>query len=395
MIWASGCRRGLKPPPNAEPGPSETQKRTRFKGFGSFNPRRLLSVLLILGVLLPLTARAQAPAAPQQVFVIRDYDVSGRDRLVFIDLLTGAERYIDVPGDRYTALPGGVLYVDTDMRRVMYAAADGVVSEHPFIQLGDARRIDWIISPDGARIAWTLTRGSPDALTTVTTVAALNGTVAAPPITDGPREGIRAFPVAFSADGSALILDFQPDTLGDLTPFRQYAALFSVDLASGARRSLPGEPGCFCGGGTDGRLFVRMALAQGRAGFDLQVYNLLTGAGETIPGLSLDTYTQGGDVLISPDGTRALYALGQVRGFGTPNQTLQTVFVLVDLLTLTQRPLVEPINTLIRPLAWTEDNTAVLLTSPTRNGTWKLDIAGETLQAVAEAAYIGVIGLTP
>jgi hypothetical protein len=357
----------------------------------AFIPRLRLVLLLLL---FALPARAQT-IAPQQVFVIRDYDVSGRDRLVFIDLLTGTERYIDVPGDRYIALPDGVLYVDTEARRVMYAAANGAISAHPFIQLGDARRIDWILSPDGTRIAWTLTTGAPDALTTVTTVATLDGTQSAPPITDGPREGIRAFPVAFSADGGALIMDFQPDTLGDLTPFRQYAALFSVDLATGERQSLPGEPGCFCGAGTDGRLFVRMGLAGGRAGFDINVYNLSSGTGRIIPSLSLDTYTQGGDVLISPDGTRALYALGQVRNFGTPNQTLQTVFVLVDLLTMTQRPLVEPINTLIRPVAWTEDNTAVLFTSPMRNGTWKLNIADDTLQAVAEAAYIGVIGLSP
>lgn len=391
--------RGLKPPSKAEPSPSGTQKRTRLCGlpqeYGCAVARPYIILFMIFGLLMVLPARAQTIGAPQQVFIIRDYDVNGRDRLVFIDLLTGEERYIDVPGDRYTALPGGVLYVDTEARRVMYAAADGVVSVHPFIQLGEARRIDWIISPDRTRIAWTLTSGSPTALTTVTAVAALDGSQPTTPFTDGPREGIRAFPVAFSADGSALIMDFQPDTLGDLTPFRQYAALFSVDLATGERRSLPGEPGCFCGAGTDGRLFVRMGLAGGRAGFDLNVYNLGTGARQTIPGLSLDAYTQGGDVLISPDGTRALYALAQVRNFGTPNQTLQTVFVLVDLLTMTQRPLVQPINTLIRPLAWTEDNTAVLFTSPIRNGTWKLNIADDTLHAVAEAAYVGVIGLTP
>jgi hypothetical protein len=134
---------------------------------------------------------------------------------------------------------------------------------------------------------------------------------------------------------------------------------------------------------------VRMALAQGRAGFDLNVYNLDNGAQERIESVQLDNFTQGGDVIIAPDGTQAIYALAQVRNFGTPQQTIQTVFVLVDLLTMTQHTVIEPINNLIRPVAWTEDNTAVLFTSPSRNGTWKLNIEDETLQAIAEAAYLG------
>jgi len=107
----------------------------------------------------------------------------------------------------------------------------------------------------------------------------------------------------------------------------------------------------------------------------------------------LDSYTQGGDVLMSPDGTRAVYALAQIQGFGTAAQRVQTVFMSVDLTSGTQRALTAPVDALLRPAAWTDDGRAILLTTPTGNGTWRLEIDDPValVQLIADAVYLGTL----
>lgn len=339
------------------------------------------------------TFSAQIPA-PIQVFLLRDGGTDGRDQLIFLDIVSNTETSVDIDGDRYTLLPDAVLFNDRTTNRPMLAYPDGHTAPHPFIApRTTTRRIDWILSPDRTRIAWTLTDGTSSALSTTTEIANLDGTDRRVIFVDAPREGIRAFPVALLAD--RLVMDYQPDTLGDLTPFRQYAGLFAVNLMTGTTSNLPNEPGCFCGAAVTSRLFARMALAADRPGYEMRVFNMESGVQRAIPPPGLDTFTQGGDVLIAPDGNSLVYALAQVRGFGTTSQSVQTVFMWVDLVTGTQRALSEPINALLRPTAWTPDGRALLFTNPTGNGTWRLDIetTGSSLELIADAVYLGSLYL--
>lgn len=327
-------------------------------------------------------------ARPHQVFV----EHADPDRLIFIDLLTGEERVVSSRGERYTIYGDGVLFFDAERRQMMIAGADGQLRPHTFIQPGrDARRIDWAISSDEQMIAWTITTGTPSALQTITYVADSGGAASARPVfSDGPHDGIRAYPVAFNRDRNILYMDYQPDFIADFTPFRQHASLFALDLDSGTIAPLPGEPGCFCGAGIGGGRFLRLMLAA-EGGFDLRVVDLRTGLAQTIRSLGLAEYTQGGDVLLAPDGARAVYALARVRGFGTAQQTLETVFVLVDLVTMSQRILYETDDLFLRPVAWTDDDSAILLTSPTTAGTWKLLVPSGELSQVATATYLGTM----
>jgi hypothetical protein len=57
----------------------------------------------------------------------------------------------------------------------------------------------------------------------------------------------------------------------------------------------------------------------------------------------------------------------------------------------TQTALTDPITTFVRPVAWTEDNSAILFTSPTLDGTWKIQLSDGALVKVAEATYLGTI----
>lgn len=361
--------------------------------------------LLILTIALAaasgtLSAAAQdipTAAHPRQVFVERDIDGTPLDRLIFVDLITGEEISLTANGDRYTALDGQILYWDMDARRVRLVSPDGTTHDHPFIQPGEnGRRVDWLIAPDGMMIAWTITEGPPEALVTATYVSGQNGNDTRLVLRDGPREAIRAFPVAFNSEKSMLYMDYQPDTIGDVIPYRQYAALFSVDLASGVTQSLPGEAGCFCGAGFGAGKFLRMTLAPDNTGFDLHVISLddapeSSSIVTTLPAVGLSDYTQSSEIILAPDGTRALYVLSQVRGFGSPQGQFQTAFVLVDLVNMEQQIIGQPEPRLLRPIRWTDDGSAVLFVSPFENGTWKLNIAAEQVEQIARAAFIGTL----
>ncbi|MFN8563758.1 MAG: hypothetical protein U0703_19555 [Anaerolineae bacterium] len=341
--------------------------------------RRAITLALI-GFLLVFRAAAQDDA--RQVFL-----TSG-SQLTFIDLMTGDAHNVAVTGDRFTLVNGSVMFFDQASRRVMVADPNGRLSPHPFVQPGEGvTRVDWSVSHDEQVIAWTETSGDPSALTTTTWVAGIDGVNTRQVFTDGPRDGIRAYPVAFNSDESVLYMDYQPNTIGDLTPFRQYAGLFALDLSSGETSALPGEPGCFCGAGIGADFFLRLTLAD--SGFSLRIRNLRNASETTLP--PVNNFTQGGDVLIAPDGKRAVYALAQISNFGTAQQSVQTVIVLVDLLTLTQRPLGAPTDRLLRPIQWTEDDSAILFTDPQTQTTWKATVSDGSFEQVANGRYLGTL----
>lgn len=357
-------------------------------------------ILLLALCILHGTVQAQIETDfddhPVQVFIERDIDVAGTDRLQFVDTLSGETTAIEINGERYTPLGRTVMFMDVAQNRVRLAIPDGRVRNHPFIQpLATTTRVDWLVSHDGEQIAWTLTEQlENDLIRTQTSVANSDGSRPRVVLTDGPRPGIRALPVAFSDDGRTLYMDYQPDGIADFTPFQQYAGLFAVDAdGDGEPAMLPGEPGCFCGAGLGAGLLLRLSLTEDLSGYDVVVRNLGAETTERIDALRLSNYTQAGDVIIAPDGSQAVYALAQVRDFGGPNQSVQTVFVLVNLIEKTQETLTSPITTFVQPVTWTEDNTAILFTSadPNLDGTWKINLNDGRLSKVAESTYLGML----
>jgi hypothetical protein len=348
---------------------------------------RLLVMVLFLAV-VPAQARPALPTrAPLDAFVI---EAPGQpDTLIVQNLLTGETWQEPVTGARYSIVGDSVVFFDESSGRVMQVGADGVLREHPLIQPpAGARRIDWTWSPAPDKVAWTVTEGSPDALTTTTYMAAPDGAGARLVWRDGPRSGIRAYPVGFSEDGTTLYMDYQPDTIADLAPLQQYAALFALDVTSGAASSLPGEPGCYCGGALAAGRFLRLALAS--AGFDVNLFELTSSARTVIPSLGYPDYTQAGDALIAPDGSKAIYTLLQFVVGGAPGET-RALYVVADLVNGRQRALnaESPDDRLLRPVAWTEDGAAVLMRASDEPGTWRLNVASGEVARVADATFIG------
>jgi hypothetical protein len=346
-------------------------------------------MLLCLAFAISPSKAQETSHTAWEVYVERDIDANGTDRISFLDLLIGDITSAEVVGERFTLLDDYLLYFDLSNRAVMTIRPDGTVSPHPFIRLQDARRADWLISSDNRLIAWTLTYGEANSLSTVTSIANPSGTNQRVVLSDGPRnDGVRVFPVAFSVDNSALILDSQPDGIGDLIPYRQYASLFRLSLIDGEITSLPDEASCFCAAALRAGQFLRLSATT--RGFAVRVYDLENGESQTITTLGLVNYTLGGDILISPDGNMAVYALSQVE-IGTTPLIVRTVLILINLQSMTQIQLSEPISSYIHPVKWTEDRSAILLTIPERNGTWKINLDTGELVRVAEATFIGVL----
>ncbi|MDZ4768815.1 MAG: hypothetical protein SGJ24_06770 [Chloroflexota bacterium] len=354
------------------------------------------ALLVLSAITISGTHFAQSDAVPTptvQVFVIAGGD---GDTLLRVDPIAGTETRVVVNGTDYSIVDNAVVYFDRPTRRVRVLSADGAARDHPFMQMPErARRIDWTASAD--RLAWTVTRGDDGALITDTFIAAADGRSTRLILNDGPRDGIRAYPVAFTPDNAALLMDYQPDAIGDITPLRQYAGLFALDLETGMTTALPGEPGCFCGAGFGAGWFLRLTLAEGD--FAARAFFLAPGsAGAAVAGaaetmltpIDTDRYIQGGGFVVSPDGRRAIYALvrlGALVGSGIPDETL---LVSIDLTDGAQRPSASTIEGLLRPVAWA-DADSVLLTDRA-GSTWKWRIDSDDLARIAQGAYIGTIG---
>jgi len=351
----------------------------------------LMPLLLLSSVMAQDNGQATFDNHTWDIFVDRDTADDGADTLLFIDVLTGETVSVDVHGERYTPLLRSVIYFDWLEQQVKLVTPDGTIQNHPFIiNAFGIKAIDWVVSKDRKSIAWTTVREiAPGSLVTTTFIADIEGSNIREVFNDGPRDNVRALPIAFSTDNSKLYMDAHPDGISQFAPYTQYAGLFALDLQTGDISPLPGEPACFCGAGFGSGVLLRLSLNNDLDGFDVNVYSVDGGEPRTIPAITRRNYTQAGDILMSDDGAYAVYALSQVRGFGTAEQIVRTVFIQVDLLTLEQEVINNPITTFVHPVAWTEDNTAILFTSNQQSGTWKINVADGQLVKVANASYLG------
>jgi hypothetical protein len=338
---------------------------------------------------------------PYYVFTQADATNPQRTNVIFLDTLSGEQNSIGVSGSRFTILGHSILYYDVSQRRGNIVTADGDITAHPFLQLpSDALRIDWVVSADGKQIAWTVTtRADAATLNTQTYIAHADGSDQRLLREESRKDGLRMLPVAFDHTQTKLYFDYQPDGYDGLGTYPQYAGLASLALDDPAPDVLflPGEPGNFTGAGFGGEYFLRLALASTQQGFDLRVYNLAAGTNSIVQALATSTsFTQAGDILIAPDGRQAVYIISQIDAFGatTSQASTRTALVLVDLRAKAQTILTE-LTSLAHPVEWTEDNTAIIFTSPQQAGTWKIRTSGGQPEKIAELTYLGMLHADP
>lgn len=347
----------------------------------------LIFCLLLSLTILPVGAQKRALA----VFIDRG---SSAPALVFVDLNGGQQTRVETNGERFTISGGLVLFFDARNRKLKQVSLDGRIDDHPFITLtANETRVEWAVSADAKRIAWTTIEGaSPAAITTVTRVADSDGANVQTVFRETRQDGVRVQPVTFTPDGARLVLDYHPDGLDALTVFPQYAGLFTLDLSADDPQAsmvfLPGEPGDFTGAGFGAGYYLRLGVSPQLNGFDLHVVQLATAARWEISPAG-GGYSIAGDVLVSPDGRYAVYAQAALQGIGTGVTQAETVIMQVDLAEMSQSALTGPLEGIMRPVAWNEENAAVMLVSASRQGTWKVRLSDGRLQQIAELTYIG------
>ncbi len=359
----------------------------------------LCALFLLLGLVAGAAIAQRGYDAPVEVYVARGSlgGVGGTSRLFFVDSVTGEVLTVDVHGQRYTVVGEYVLYQDPDTGALLRAWPDGRTEPHPFIQPApETERIDWVVSPDRAWIAWTLTNQAEGGqLATVTTLARADGTEPRIILTDGPDAFWRVLPLALT-DERVFFFDRQPQGVAGFFFYPQYASLYRLDAGTGATQPelLPFEPNCFCGAGlsADGQFFYRLERVDEAGGYDARVWDLAAGVDIFASSIS-PPYRLAGAVLVAPDGRRAVYSLANNLTIDSADSGRERfMLALIDAEQRVQRPLLSsPSLVPLLPLAWTEDGQGVLLYNPRQDGTWKLILETGEVRQVAGATWVGLI----
>ncbi len=359
--------------------------------------KRLLLLVVMVAISTPAYGQDIIQSDVQghnwDVFIQRDAENSAATDIIFVDLLTGATSKVNTSGEGHALTSAGVIYVAAEDRQVKLAKADGIIRDHPYITASpDDYQIDWVLSGDRKRIAWATARKTEDyQLVTSVHVADSAGTDIRAVLQYGPRPGVRLLPIAFASDEQEVLMEVRADGTGAQTPYARSTGLFALNFAAEevVTRAMPGDQSCFCAVGFGTDIMLRLTPNAETMGIDVQIYRLDDGTSQVIPAVSRGEYDEAGNMLVSPDDMLAVYALSQVSGFGTPEQEIHTVLVLVDLQNLRQTVLNSAMRSLIQPISWTEDKSALLFTTEDLNASWKLNLATGQAIKVADAVYLG------
>ncbi|MCY3780194.1 MAG: hypothetical protein OXG78_07795 [Chloroflexi bacterium] len=359
----------------------------------------LLAIAMLLSAVLASGQDELRPGVSSQswdVFIQRGAENPIETVVIFIDLLTGESIGVVTAGERYTLVGGAVLYFDHAEQQVKLVKPDGIIRDHSFVAMdsGDFR-IDWAVSGDGRRIAWANSHKSDDnLLTTTLKVADAAGTEIRELLVYGPRQGIRLVPVAFAGNSETFYLEVHADGTQEAGTYTRRSGLFALDYGGKnvVTSALPGEETCYCAVGFGNDFMLRLVAGGDSAGPELEIHELRTGALRKAPPVSLGDYNEAGNLLVSLDGTLAVYALSQVSGYATDQEEIRSVIVLVDLENARQMAVNYPMSAPVRPISFTEDNSALLLTQAGIGGTWKMQLDDGGTVKVADSVYLGTIG---
>ena len=175
-------------------------------------------------------------------------------------------------------------------------------------------------------------------------------------------------------------------------PFAPLTHLAEYDIEGEMLFPLPAEPNCACPAAVtaDGRIFARLEAPQGQGPFALHEWDLLTGADIQVPPPALPQ-RQAGDLLLNATGTLAAYNAASGLGVEAGLIPEQYALVLVDVAAGQQRVLLQADAARYIPQGFIDEDAALLLTSPTQGGTYKLDLESGTLQRVSDKIFLGVI----
>ena len=351
---------------------------------------------ILFGCSLLLSASVSVNAQGSwEVYAEYDINRQGHDRIVFLETSSGETNEIIVNGTQYTIVGNEVLYFDVGAHRPRVLNPEVTSAyAHPFIAFGGNHdSISWVLSADHRTIAWSVSERQGSQITSHVFVSGQN------------REGLRQVwmeqktdlrvePVGFDTAVGQLILSYQPEPLASSYPYQAYGGVFLLDLTSGATLALDNGNECFCGADVVNNTLLRLRVTDTVDGFDAVLQTLGNPNTTTIAGLHQNNYTVGGSLLLSSDLEQAVFVQSQINDLGSTSEFSESLLVAVDLEQNIQRILnQDPITRMIEPIAWSEDHTAVLFSSPNLNGTWKINLQDGSFLKIADLTYIGTLGI--
>ena len=348
--------------------------------------------LALVAALVLGAANVHAQSATQRIEVyLEQRPNSPTARLYFMDAFSGLSTVASVEsGHDFTLLDDYVLYQKGQTGAVMRVRADGTLEPHPFIQrTPDTIALHWVTTPQHDGVAWVRvnTMGQSEAY-----VAWADGSdLRQLPLS---AEETRAlYPLALAEGRRLFFYDrAYPPVPPENMPFAPLTHLAEYDIEGEMLFPLPAEPNCACPAAVtaDGRIFARLEAPQGQGPFALHEWDLLTGADIQVPPPALPQ-RQAGDLLLNATGTLAAYNAASGLGVEAGLIPEQYALVLVDVAAGQQRVLLPADATRYIPQAFIDEDAALLLTSPTQGGTYKLDLESGTLQQVSDKMFLGVI----
>jgi hypothetical protein len=290
-----------------------------------------------------------------------------------------------------------VLYQENETGVIKVVYADGRTELHPALQTGGPKTtLSWVTSPDHKRLAWSLSQLTGTTLISDLFVSDADGSNEKLVLHTSSTRGITTTPLALTNDGATLFYSRQVDpsteTRKEYRLFPPIGDAFQLDVASGKTTDLPNDTGCLCAVGftQDGRQYARLEPTADKTGFDLRLWDLSIKINNAIPAPNI-THTQAGYVLLSRDGSLAVYtsARGVPPARNVPPE--RYVIILVDVGRREQRIMNEPTVPKLRPVAFEPNNDAVLVVGVDTDGTYKLSLTDGTLLQVSAYTFLGTI----
>jgi hypothetical protein len=353
----------------------------------------LLLVALAGAGMLPVCVGAQG-GVPRRldVFVEQDPE-TGTASIYFVDTLSGLSTVVDASsGTRFTLVGDYVLYERRYSGVVMRAAPDGTQQPHPFIRRDIGfQAVRWVVSPDGRAIAWVQVdmAGRSEAY-----VAWADGSDWRQMPISSPEPPLELYPVWLTNGMTAFFYDVAYRAEPARTnPYPTYRHLTEYSILGEAFYDLPQEPNCLCSAAftPDGRIFARLEAEDGEGPFALRVWDVPSDANIRIPAPEL-FFPLAGDLILNDKGTFAAYNVASASG---ADADPQYALVVVDMVAEQQTLPLDPGPVRYRPVAFIDEDSALLLTGVTTNGTYKLNLTSGEFQRVADLSYLGTITTTP
>ncbi len=207
-------------------------------------------------------------------------------------------------------------------------------------------------------------------------------------------QGIGILPLAISNDRKTLLYARRDDLFTERPDPLPIGTAFRLDIASGESKPLFDGTGCPClvAAAPDSHIFARLEPASQRGnqtGYNLRVGDWLLGTESLIPQPSTPQPGNRGPawLILSRDGQQAAYIAAKDASTARPY-----VLMLVDIAAKTQRALITNLRDNLRPLAFSDDDTAVVLVGVDKPGTYKVPLSGGAMVQVSAYSWLGALG---